>query len=82
MADDSLSDTAYIARAYCPKCEPNTDPTEEILETRWCESHCPTRDGISDADVLAAAYLSGSAEAGGEDNKKWCDILHRKKEPV
>lgn len=82
MSDDSLSDTAYIARSYCPVCEPAADPSIEILETRWCEAHSPARDGTADEVVLTSAYLSGSAEAGGEDNKRWCDLLHRKKEPV
>jgi hypothetical protein len=26
--------------------------------------------------VTASAHLSGSAEAGGDDNRRWCDILH------
>jgi len=26
--------------------------------------------------VIVSAYLSGSAEAGGDDNRRWCDILH------
>jgi hypothetical protein len=33
------------------------------------------RDG-DDKVVSASAYLSGSAEAGGDDNRRWCDILH------
>ena len=48
----------------------------EILDVRWCESHSPTRDGADDEVVTASAYLSGSAEAGGDDNRRWCDILH------
>jgi hypothetical protein len=36
------------------------------------------RDGLDDAVVSAAAYLSGSAEAGGDDNRRWCEILHRR----
>ena len=43
---------------------------------RWCESHSPASDGADDEVVTESAYLSGSAEAGGDDNRRWCDILH------
>ena len=46
----------------------------------WCESHSPVRDGADDEVVTASAYLSGSAEAGGDDNRRWCDILHGRRE--
>ena len=76
---DYLPDTPSVARAYCPGCEPDADPSREILDVRWCESHCPARDGADDAPaVVAAAYLSGSAEAGGDDNRRWCEALHRR----
>ena len=73
---DHLPDTPGIARAYCPGCEPDTDPSQEILDVRWCESHSPARDGPDDEVVATSAYLSGSAEAGGDDNRRWCDVLH------
>src|SRR2546430_5888909 len=60
-----LPDTPCVARAYCPGCEPDADPSQEILDVRWCESHSPARDGADDEVVTASAYLSGSAEAGG-----------------
>jgi hypothetical protein len=71
-------DTPLIARLYCPGCEPDADPTSEILDVLWCESHLPLRSGLDDAVVTAAAYLSGSSEAGGEDNRRWCEIFHRR----
>ena len=74
---DFISDTPSVARPYCPGCEPDVDPSVEILDVRWCESHSPMRDGLDDAVVSAAAYLSGSAEAGGDDNRRWCEALHR-----
>ena len=76
LVTDYLPDTPCVARAYCPGCEPDADPSLEILDVRWCESHSPTRDGADDEVVTASAYLSGSAEAGGDDNRRWCDILH------
>jgi hypothetical protein len=76
---DFIPDTPSVARPYCPGCEPEADPSCEILDVRWCESHSPMRDGLDDAVVSAAAYLSGSAEAGGDDNRRWCEILHRRR---
>ena len=73
---DHLQDSPCVARAYCPGCEPDADPSQEILDVRWCESHFPTRNGTEDEVVTATAYLSGNAEAGGDDNRRWCDVLH------
>ena len=73
---DYLPDTPCVARAYCPGCEPDADPSQDILDVRWCESHFPGRAGADDEVVTASAHLSGSAEAGGNDNRRWCDLLH------
>jgi hypothetical protein len=73
-----MPDTPSVARVYCPGCEPEADPTSEILDLRWCEPHSPMRDGVDDTVVTAAAYLSGSAEAGGDDNRAWCALFHRR----
>ena len=76
---DYIPDTPSVARMYCPGCEPEVDPTREILDVRWCEGHSPMGEGLDDAMVGAAAYLSGSIEAGGEDNRRWCEVLHRRR---
>ena len=33
---DYTRDTPSLGRTYCPGCEPETDPTSEILDVRWC----------------------------------------------
>ena len=71
-----LPDTAAVARPYCPGCEPGADPAREILDVRWCSSHVPESNGLQDAAVRTEAYLSGSAEAGGDDNRRWCQLFH------
>ncbi|MGH7314438.1 MAG: hypothetical protein ACREJV_14785 [Candidatus Rokuibacteriota bacterium] len=71
-----IADATCVARAYCPGCEPGADPTREILDVRWCDGHAPARDGSDDAVVTSEAFLSGSAEAGGEANRRWCELLH------
>lgn len=75
--NDWVPDTPYQARSYCPLCEPEADPIKEILEVRWCELHTPSRSGSADDYIRSNAYLSGSAEAEGADNKRWCDAIHR-----
>jgi len=74
---DFLPDSPAIARPYCPSCEPDADPTLEILDVRWCASHTPASSGADDDAVTTEAYLSGSAEAGGDDNRRWCELFHR-----
>ena len=74
---DLPSEMPPAARGYCPGCEPDADPIREVLDVRWCESHAPAREGIDDAAVHADSYLSGSGEAGGDGNRRWCALLHR-----
>lgn len=76
---DYIPDTPAVGRMYCPGCEPEVDPTREILDVRWCESHSPVSEGLDDAIAGASTYLSGSVEAGGEGNRRWCEILHRRR---
>jgi hypothetical protein len=73
---DFLADSPRLARWYCPDCEPDADPTQEILEVRWCDAHVPLRDGLDDPTVGPETSLSGSGEAGGETNRRWCEVLH------
>jgi hypothetical protein len=73
---DIPAETPRIARAYCPACEPDADALQEILEVQWCNVHMPMREGVDDARVMSDAMLTGSAEAGGDENRRWCDVIH------
>ena len=73
---DMPAETPRIARAYCPACEPDADTLLEILEVQWCNVHMPMREGLDDARVMSDAMLTGSAEAGGDENRRWCDVIH------
>jgi hypothetical protein len=77
-----LADSPVVARAWCPGCEPVADPTLEILDIRYCDTHAPARVGSDDAVVTSEGYVSGSTEAGGESNRLWCELLHREPRPV
>jgi hypothetical protein len=78
---DYIPDTPSIGRIYCPGCEPEVDPMREILDVRWCENHTPQGGGLDDAMAGSTISISGSAEAGGEDNRRWCAVLHRQRLP-
>jgi len=67
-------------RAYCPGCEPHADPLSEILDVRWCDAHVPVRAGADDALATARGTTYSNAEAGGEDNRRWCALIHRNAE--
>jgi hypothetical protein len=69
--------SSVVVRPYCPGCEPATDPTRELVESRWCPAHAPAWEGTDDVLVTAHALSGGSAEAGGEDNRRWCQLIHR-----
>ena len=73
-----IVDTPMVARSYCPGCEPGVDPIGEIVDVRWCQSHAPASAGFDDDAVVASDVFVGAAEAGGEDNRRWCEILHRR----
>lgn len=73
---DFLTESRVVARSYCPSCEPDADPCREVLDVHWCDAHTPSREGIDDVRVGSEAILSGSAEAGGEVNRRWCELLH------
>ena len=68
--------SSIVVRPYCPSCEPDTDPTRDLVELRWCPAHAPAWGGSDDLLVTANALPGGSGEAGGEDNRRWCELIH------
>ena len=79
---EQLPDSPLVARTWCPGCEPLADPTLQILDLRYCDQHTPARSGLDDVSVTSENYLSGSAEAGGDANRLWCELLHRSESRV
>jgi hypothetical protein len=74
---DFPAEKPTVARPYCPGCEPLADPLLEILDVHWCDAHLPARGGLDDVLATARGITYGSAEAGGEDNRRWCELIHR-----
>lgn len=66
-------------RFYCPTCEPAADPLAEVLDVRWCAAHTPPATGTDDGAVIAEEAAPAAGEAGGEDNRRWCALLHRER---
>ncbi len=80
---DVLPDTQNLSRGWCPGCEPDVDPSRDIVELRHCALHpAPSCAGLNDAGALVSgAYLSSAGEARGAENRALCDLLHRGKGP-
>ena len=72
------------ARSYCPGCEPEVDPTTEIVSSFPCGNHggddirqsAGSDDAIA-ADHTAGVVLSGNSEAGMRESKGLCDLLRQ-----
>ena len=77
----SLPDFPVVAVLWCPTCAPERDPLAEVLDLRYCAQHEPGREGLDDTaeSLKVTPYLSGSGEAGGDDNRAWCELLNRKR---
>lgn len=66
-----------MTRPYCPDCEPEADPTKDMLILFWCHRHQPSNDGEADAAVRFEGTTNN--EAGGESNAAWCAFIHAKR---
>lgn len=77
-AVSEVFDTPNLAAAYCPHCDPERDPTREILTVCWCDEHRPACEGADDARVMAGVFILDSAgEADAATNRPWCELVHR-----
>lgn len=76
---ENVRDTPSLGRPCCPGCEPDVDIQEEIIDVRYCEAHTPRGPGLDDELVDMSSFPAGSGEAGGEDNRRWCEFFHKRK---
>lgn len=70
-----IQDTPNLGRWWCPHCEPDRDPTREILDVRPCDEYRHL-DGIEGTPGMPF----GSMESGGRMNKLWCDVIYGRRE--
>jgi hypothetical protein len=59
-------------RNWCPLCEPDVDQTTEYVVEERCAAHR--------VDPTEGFHVAISDAAGGETNRKFCDLLHRRKD--
>lgn len=74
----TLPDSPRIGSEWCPDCEPDRDPTREVLDVRRCGRHSgdSTRAGDCDGAVVGTGAAAGSPESGGDNNRQWCNFIH------
>lgn len=73
-----LTDTPNLASSYCPRCDPERDPTREILTVCWCDEHRPACEGADDERaVVGTIVLDSAGEASAATNRPWCELVHR-----
>src|SRR5207237_8163402 len=66
---EPVRDTPSVARPYCPACEPDTDPSLEILDVRWCSAHTPASGRLDDEAVAEERHPAGDGEARGASKR-------------
>ena len=52
--------TSALVDSGRPSCEPDTDPTRDLVELRWCPTHAPAWGGTDD---LLVPFRGGVATA-------------------
>ena len=70
---EPIIDTPALGMIWCPHCQPERDPTKEILDLRYCPIHTPGWAGVDDPAGTEAIPI---IEAGGEANRNMCDLIH------
>lgn len=81
MPMDDLAPTPMLGRSWCPDCEPERDPTREILETRWCGRHALRLGGADDEGVRVRLIGTGGVgDADGAACRQAAETVHRPRE--
>jgi hypothetical protein len=74
---DYLAATPVVIPSACPGCERGRDTTTYVVN--YCALHTERPEGTADHLVTNQAPVSvGGTEAGVEDNRAWCALLHRR----
>lgn len=67
--------SAYVAIVdWCPECGGDPGP---LWTPRRCAAHTPSDVGAADHVLDPGPWLSGHAEAGGEESRRFADVVHR-----
>ena len=77
-----IADTRDLSESWCPTCQPDRDPTREVLRVDYCGTHFPDRTGSEDKAALVTMESAGPAATpreGGDEGAAWCDLIHRRR---
>jgi hypothetical protein len=77
-----LQDTKDLSEKWCPTCQPDRDPSREILQVEYCSIHTPARDGADDSGVTGNSSFGthyGAMDSDGATNKLVSDLLKKGK---
>lgn len=77
---DSDHDTVSLGKKWCPTCEPERDPSREILLVQYCTIHEPSREGDADAKIDTSSGFGthlGTTESDGETNRFFSNALKK-----
>ena len=79
----SLPESPDLSTRWCPSCDPDRDPTREILRVEYCTTHAGLVDpvGVDDPEarkhVGQASMNSAGMAVGSEGNAAACAIIHK-----
>jgi hypothetical protein len=74
---DHLADTPDLGKKWCPSCEPDRDPSAEILDTQYCIVHTPITTGQADGLTPPVANYSWNyaGDVDPETQRAWADFI-------
>jgi hypothetical protein len=74
---DHLADTPDLGKKWCPACEPDRDPSVEILDTQYCIVHTPITTGQADGLTPPVANFSWNyaGDVDPETQRAWADFI-------
>jgi hypothetical protein len=73
--DNYIEESVFVFK-WCPECAPEGSNIPEPWELKYCETHLAATVGESDRLVTNQTYIN-AGEAGGEDSRLLCNLIHR-----
>lgn len=73
MTEEIVADTPVLGTLWCPTCEPDRDPAQEILDVQMCFRHVVPTEGN---------YCDYTSWGQSPANNLWCNAFHRGEWPT
>lgn len=70
-------ETPKLGKSWCPTCQPERDPSREILLVQYCAIHEPSREGDADDSLGDFGTHLGEKASEGTTNKLFSDTLKK-----